>query len=181
MNSKKAQKISKYLSLILRHQPEVIGISLDENGWANTQELLTNIQSDTFQLTLEELKWVVDNSDKKRFVLSPNDEKIRANQGHSVNIDLGLVAKVPPEILYHGTAERNIASIKKQGLLKGQRHHVHLSNNTETAIAVGQRYGKPILLEIAADEMHKAGIAFFQSENGVWLTEHVAPEFIRFS
>jgi putative RNA 2'-phosphotransferase len=172
---------SKFLSLILRHQPETIGLTLDENGWVNTDELLLKMNAHGHSLTLERLKTIVDNNDKKRFAFSEDLKRIRANQGHSIEIDLNLQEQTPPEILYHGTAERNIESIKQQGLEKGSRHHVHLSADTETARKVGMRYGKPVVLTVNAKSMYEQGYKFFQSENGVWLTDHVLPRYIRFN
>lgn len=171
---------SKFLSLILRHKPETIGLALDENGWANTDEVLTKMNAHGHSLTLENLKSIVENNDKKRFAFSEDFSRIRASQGHSVEIDLNLLPKTPPNILYHGTAERNIASIQQQGLIKGSRHYVHLSADIETATKVGMRYGKPVVLTINAKAMHRQGIIFFQSQNGVWLTDHVLPQYIKF-
>lgn len=141
---------SRFLSLILRHKPETIGLSLDENGWANTNELLNKMNAHGHSLTFEQLKVIVDKNDKKRFAFSEDYTSIRASQGHSIEIDLNLQEQMPPDTLYHGTAERNIESIKQQGLLKGSRHHVHLSADTETAKKVGMRYGKPMVLTIDA-------------------------------
>ena len=180
MTDKKQIHTSKYLSLILRHKPETIGLTLDKNGWAQIDELLEKIGMHGHPLTLEELRLIVDNNDKKRFVFSFDMTKIRANQGHSIHVDLELKEKIPPAILFHGTADKNISSIQEKGLLKGQRHHVHLSADKETAFKVGQRYGKPIILIIYAGKMNAQGFSFYQSENNVWLTEHVAPHFIEF-
>jgi len=178
MTNQQQKKTSKFLSLVLRHKPETIGLKLDQNGWANTNELLEKINKQAFKLTLEELKTVVENNDKKRFAFSADIMRIRANQGHSIQVELQLTEKVPPEILFHGTAEKNLESIQAKGLLKGQRHHVHLSSDQATAHTVGKRYGKPIVLHINAAQMHQQGMPFFQAENGVWLTDHVAPNFI---
>ncbi len=180
MTDKHQIKTSKFLSLLLRHKPDSIGLTLDENGWADTTELLEKINNDEFNLTIDELKTVVENSDKKRFLFSTDFSKIRANQGHSIIVDLELTEKVPPENLFHGTADKNLKSIKKKGLIKGQRHHIHLSADKETAYKVGQRYGKPIILTIKAGLMHEQGITFYQSENGVWLTDIVSPNFIEY-
>jgi putative RNA 2'-phosphotransferase len=122
---------------------------------------------------------VVETNDKKRFIFSVDMEKIRANQGHSIQVELNLQPVTPPVILYHGTAERNIASILEKGLLKQERHHVHLSADTETAINVGKRYGKPVVLEVAALEMSLKGHKFYRTENNVWLADAIAPEFIK--
>lgn len=171
---------SKFLSLILRHKPEAIGLTLDENGWASTNELLFKLHAHGHSLTLEDLKAIVGSNGKKRFAFSEDFSRIRASQGHSIEIDLNLQQQTPPHILYHGTAKKNMASIKQQGLIKGSRHHVHLSADAETAEKVGMRYGKPVVLTINAKEMHEHGIAFFQSQNGVWLTEQVLPQYIHF-
>jgi putative RNA 2'-phosphotransferase len=174
-------KISKFLSLVLRHKPDTIGLSLDKNGWADVQELIEKINQHHFSFNFTQLKNVVETSDKKRFAFSSDFKQIRANQGHSFSVDLELEAKQPPDILYHGTADRNLKSIKEQGLLKGQRHHVHLSTNTETANKVGMRYGKPVVLQIDSKKMSENGIKFYESENGVWLTDHVPSQYILFS
>lgn len=178
MDQKKETRTSKFLSLVLRHRPETIQLELDENGWTNVQELLQKINLHAFELTLSELKTVVANNTKQRFSFSDDQVRIRANQGHSLNVDLGLQARIPPQVLYHGTASKNLESIRQSGLIKGQRHHVHLSADTETAIKVGQSYGKSVVLKIKAGLMHTQGILFYCSANGVWLTEHVAPYFI---
>lgn len=172
-------KISKFLSLILRHQPKRIDLVLDKNGWAHVDELMSKAKNKSIDLTLEKLKTVVENNDKKRFIFSADFKKIRANQGHSVNVDLEFQEVKPPAILYHGTATRNLRSIKTKGLLKGKRHHVHLSADPETAKKVGMRYGKPVVLEIDTGQMQKDGLKFFRSKNGVWLTEYVSPEYIK--
>ncbi|WP_421753326.1 RNA 2'-phosphotransferase [Croceimicrobium sp.] len=176
--SHKGIQQSKLLSLVLRHKPEAIGLKLDPNGWAEVDELLQKLADYKSPMTIENLKSLVANSDKKQFVFSSDESKIRANQGHSIKVDLGLKAKVPPDVLYHGTALRNLESIKAQGLLKGNRHHVHLSADRDTARVVGQRYGKPIVLKVKAAEMHKAGFEFYCSENGVWLCDAVPTQYI---
>jgi putative RNA 2'-phosphotransferase len=173
-------KISKFLSLVLRHQPETIGITLSGDGWVRVDDLLAAMESHSFSVSLEELQFVVETNDKQRFSFSHDGTSIRANQGHSVEIDLRYEASVPPEILYHGTAEQSLASIRKQGLLKGKRHHVHLSELKETARAVGSRYGRPIVLRVASEKMSREGHLFFRSANGVWLTEHVPVHYIEF-
>ena len=180
MNPDKARKISKFLSLVLRHQPQLIGLKIDAGGWAEVEELITKSRSRQIELHLETLKFVVDNNDKQRFSFSSDHKRIRANQGHSVKVDLGLVTQKPPEVLFHGTATRNIDSIKEKGLVKGKRHHVHLSTSEETAREVGKRYGVPVVLKVQAGQMHKDGIAFYLSENGVWLTESAPAAYIEF-
>ncbi|GGH74156.1 RNA 2'-phosphotransferase [Phaeocystidibacter marisrubri] len=180
MTQKEQIKTSKFLSLVLRHRPDTIGLTLDKNGWADTKELLEKVNSNDLSLTFDELKTVVENNDKKRFLFSADFSKIRANQGHSIEVDLELKEKVPPEKLFHGTAEKNLLSIQEKGLIKGQRQHVHLSSEKETAYQVGKRYGKPIVLTINTGEMHRQGQKFFQSQNGVWLVDRVLPTFITF-
>lgn len=173
-------KKSKFLSYVLRHHPEKIGLELDENGWADTANLLEKLNTEGQTWNLESLKFIVDNNNKKRFAFSEDFMKIRANQGHSIEIDLALKPKSPPEILYHGTAILNILFIKKQGLLKGNRQHVHLSTDESTAKQVGRRHGKPVVLVVKSGEMNRKGHLFFLSENGVWLTEAVPAEFLVF-
>ncbi len=175
MNTK---RISKFLSLILRHRPETIGISLDEQGWASTQEVLDGMNAKGVTVDLDILREVVQTNDKQRFKLSEDESRIRANQGHSVRVDLGMEAIEPPAVLYHGTATKNQTAILSEGIQKRKRTHVHLSADEATAIKVGQRHGKPIVLVIDAAQMYEAGIAFYQSENGVWLTDFVAVEYI---
>ena len=170
-----AVSTSKFLSLILRHQPEKIGLSLDPNGWANIDELLRLSAAKGRPFTRALLDEVVATNDKQRFMLNEERSMIRANQGHSVSVDLGLTAMTPPPVLFHGTATRFLASIQKLGLLKGNRQHVHLSPNEPTAIKVGQRHGKPVVLKIAAGRMQMDGHKFYRSANGVWLTDHVPP------
>ncbi|NJK93839.1 MAG: RNA 2'-phosphotransferase [Bacteroidales bacterium] len=175
-----AAKISKFLSLVLRHKPETINLKLDEHGWADTNFLITAMQKAGYLIDMDILKEIVAASDKQRFKFNDDFTRIRANQGHSIEVDLNFEAKTPPEILYHGTATKNLDSIKQHGLLKQSRHHVHLSADVETARAVGTRYGKPVVLIINAQIMHKNGITFYQSDNGVWLTEFVDPKYIKF-
>jgi putative RNA 2'-phosphotransferase len=173
-------KTSKFLSLVLRHRPEEIGLTLRNDGWVLVSELLAACANHGFKLTAETLEEVVRTNEKQRFSFSDDRLMIRANQGHSVNVDLGLQTLKAPPVLYHGTAERFILSIKEQGLIKGKRHHVHLSENREIAIEVGRRYGRPIVLTIASERMNKDGHLFFRSANGVWLTEHVPVNYITF-
>lgn len=180
MNEREKKQKSKFLSLILRHSPETIGLALDANGWVSVEELLTKTAKAKQSISFDELKEVVETNDKKRFAFSEDLSLIRANQGHSVTVDLKLDQKAPPGLLYHGTAIKNLESIKKKGLIKGERHHVHLSADKETAIKVGGRHGKPVVLSIAAMNMYQSGITFYQSENGVWLTDAVAVQFIDF-
>ena len=171
---------SKFLSLVLRHKPEIIGIELDAQGWISISELLRALSNSTFPLSFTELQEVVRSNDKQRFSFSPDGSRIRASQGHSLTVDLGYERATPPTILFHGTADRFLASIRQQGLRKGSRHHVHLSAETEIALSVGQRYSKPVVLSIASEQMNKDGHLFFRSTNGVWLTECVPVEYIEF-
>lgn len=175
---KKLEKTSKFLSYVLRHRPEAIGLELDANGWVSLPELIRKAASE-IELSQALIERVVETSDKQRFALSEDAARIRANQGHSVKVDLELRPETPPAVLYHGTATRFLSSILREGLRPGQRHHVHLSAKVETAVAVGQRHGKPVVLEIAAEEMAAQGHVFFRSENGVWLTDKVPPSFLR--
>ncbi len=168
--SKSQEQASKYLSYILRHKPDSIGLELDPEGWANIDELLAKAD---IALTRDVLFETVANNDKKRFAISPDRAFVRANQGHSIKVDLGLEPVEPPEFLYHGTATRFLDSIMKEGLLPQNRQYVHLSPDTETAISVGKRHGKPVILKIHAQDMHSAGQNFFQAANGVWLTPEV--------
>lgn len=173
-------KISKFLSLTLRHRPEKIGLRLSESGWASVEQLIEASRRHGVEFTLEELQNVVASNDKKRFSLSEDGLWIRANQGHSVKVELGYAPVAPPEILYHGTAERFLTSIKQQGLIKGNRHHVHLSAEADVAAKVGQRHGKPVVLRVEAGRMHRDGFDFYLSANGVWLTEHAPVEYLVF-
>lgn len=171
-------KNSKFLSLILRHNPEKIGVALDAHGWIEVDVLLDALARHRHRLSRSELEHIVENNDKKRFAFSEDGLRIRANQGHSTEVDLALEPATPPEFLFHGTVEKFLDAIFAEGLKKGARHHVHLSPDRETATRVGQRRGKPVILEVAAGEMHRAGYTFFVSENGVWLTDHVRPQFL---
>src|SRR5579862_2911760 len=180
MNEKEKTRTSKFLSLVLRHEPQRIGIQLDAAGWVAVDELLAALAKNEVTLRREDLEEVVATNEKKRFAFSEDGRWIRASQGHSLEVSLGYAPQTPPALLYHGTATRFLDSIKAEGLRKGERHHVHLSADPETAAKVGQRHGKPAVLVIRADEMHTAGHAFFISENGVWLTEHVPAAFIEF-
>lgn len=180
MDEKRLVKVSKYLSKHLRHQPERLGLTLEEaGGWVKVEDLLKACARHNFPLTLDELKEVVERNDKRRFSFDPSGERIRANQGHSVEVDLQLKKQTPPERLFHGTAERNVSMIRRRGLMKMARHHVHLSADPETARRVGMRYGKPVIFEVDTRAMLASGGEFFVSENGVWLVESVPPEFLK--
>ncbi len=177
---RKLVRISKFLSLVLRHKPETIGLSLDQGGWARVDELI--VASNRSGVSLDEglLREVVEQNDKQRFAFSDDGLRIRASQGHSIPVELGLEPLVPPEFLYHGTATRFLESIKKRGLVPGNRLHVHLSPDEPTAVRVGQRHGKPVVLTVRAGHMHANGFTFYLSANGVWLTERVPAEYIEF-
>jgi putative RNA 2'-phosphotransferase len=176
--SNRTIKISKFLSRVLRHEPETIGLSLDKAGWVVVSELLWACERHGFLISRQELEVVVADNDKQRFSFSEDGLQIRANQGHSVEVALGYQPLQPPEILYHGTIERFLASIREKGLLKGRRHHVHLSPDVATAIKVGARRGKPVILMVKSGQMYRDGYIFYQSANGVWLTEHVPAAYI---
>jgi putative RNA 2'-phosphotransferase len=171
-------RISKFLSLVLRHEPRRFGITLDGAGWTDVAALLEACAAHGVVITRDELAHVIASSDKQRFALSQDGARIRANQGHSVDVELGLPPAVPPALLYHGTVDRFLASIRTQGLVKGSRHHVHLSADRETAQKVGARRGKPIVLTVRAGELAQAGHVFYRSANGVWLVDHVPPAFL---
>ncbi len=173
-------KTSKFLSLVLRHKPEEIGLTLDENGWAAIDELIRLANERGSRLTRSLLEQVVAENDKQRFAISEDGLRIRANQSHSVSIDLALAPTDPPDLLYHGTASRFLESIRATGLHSASRQHVHLSRDAETATKVGQRHGKPAVLVVRARAMAAAGHLFYLSENGVWLTERVPVQFIDF-
>lgn len=178
MNTSHINRLSKVFSLVLRHDPAHVGLTLDANGWVDVDVLLRQMTKHGYVFTRAELQTVVDTSDKKRFALSEDGQRIRANQGHSVQVDLQLTPVEPPAKLFHGTVGRFLGSIREQGLLKGERHHVHLSPDLETATRVGERRGHPILLTVDAKRMYDQGHLFYQSANGVWLTDHVPAEFI---
>lgn len=173
---KRLIKTSKFLSFVLRHKPERIGIILDGAGWVGVDELLDACKRHEKPISHEELLAVVDQNDKKRFVI--RDGRIRANQGHSIDVQLSLKPTKPPEYLYHGTADRFVESITTNGLLKMKRQHVHLSWDKETARRVGMRHGHPVIIRIRALNMHSAGYEFFLSENGVWLTNSVPSQYL---
>lgn len=173
-------RTSKFLALVLRHAPERIGLELDEQGWASVEDLLRLASLHGRPLSRLLLERVVAENDKRRFAFSPDGTRIRANQGHSVAVDLDLPAVSPPERLYHGTATRFLESIRRSGLHPAGRRHVHLSADEATATAVGRRHGEPVVLVVRAGAMAAAGHAFFLSDNGVWLTERVPVAFLGF-
>ena len=168
---------SKYISLILRHQPEVIGITLDEHGWADVNQLIEGVNK-THPLTGELLEEIVRTDEKQRYSFNEDHTKIRANQGHSIPVDVELKEAEPPEELYHGTGEKYTGSIEQQGLIPKSRLYVHLSKDTETAVKVGQRHGRPVVYTVMAGEMYRDGYQFFLSANGVWLTKEVPVRYL---
>jgi putative RNA 2'-phosphotransferase len=173
-------RLSKFMSLVLRHDPGAIGLTLDAAGWAEIEQLIACAAKAGTPLTRAEIEQIVATSDKKRFALSDDGQRIRANQGHSIAVDLGFTPQTPPEVLFHGTATRFVESIRAQGLVKGSRQHVHLSAEEATAINVGKRHGKPVVLRVRAGEMARAGMSFYLSANGVWLTDAVPSDRIEF-
>jgi putative RNA 2'-phosphotransferase len=172
------KNISKLLSLVLRHQPEAINIQLDEHGWVNCDVLIQQLKQKGHDVNMNLLEQVVNNNDKKRFVFNENITKIRANQGHSIAVDVELKIEIPPAILYHGTAEKFVPNILKDGITKQQRQYVHLSEKLDTAIAVGARHGKPIVFTINTAAMQNDGYIFYLSVNNVWLINEVPPLYI---
>ncbi|WP_114937137.1 RNA 2'-phosphotransferase [Mucilaginibacter endophyticus] len=178
ISEKETTSLSKFLSLVLRHQPETIGINLDEQGWVAVDELLQKAQAHGKNITPEVLNHIVETNAKKRFAFDDTGKKIRASQGHSVDVELGYEPQIPPDVLYHGTGSQSVEAILQTGLEKRSRQHVHLSNDLETAIKVGQRHGKCVVLTVAAGEMHRQGHKFYLSENKVWLTDFVPASFI---
>ena len=179
MDSKQVTRLSKFLSLHLRHTPAAIGLALQEGGWVSVAELLAACAAAGTVIRREELNELVTGSDKQRFAFDADGSRIRAQQGHSVEVDLQLTPAVPPAVLYHGTAPAALPAIRSEGLQKMNRHHVHLSPDEETARRVGARRGAPMLLAVDAAALHAAGGVFFQSGNGVWLVEHVPPQYLR--
>lgn len=173
-------KVSKFLSMVLRHRPATIGLTLDANGWADVDELIRLVNTHGPRVTRPLLDRIVAENDKKRFALSDDGRRIRASQGHSVEVDLALPPADPPEVLYHGTAAGSVASIRAGGLVPGRRQHVHLSADVATATAVGRRHGPPVVLTVRAGDLAATGQPFFLSANGVWLTAQVPPAFILF-
>lgn len=175
MNTK---RISKFLSLVLRHKPEALPIVLDDQGWADLDEIIEKMQGKGMKVDQAIIQSVVANNDKQRFRLDLANRRIRANQGHSIDIDLALEPSIPPNELFHGTATRFLDSIMEKGLIRGSRQHVHLSLDIGTATKVGSRHGKPTILKVDAQSMHQQGFVFYVSENGVWLTDHVPVPFL---
>ncbi|MGH1334619.1 MAG: RNA 2'-phosphotransferase [Aureispira sp.] len=173
------RKTSKFLSYILRHNPSAIGLELDAQGWTTIQQLLTQLEKHQRPLSQEELRQLVQENDKQRFKIDETGLRIRANQGHSIPIDLALEPTTAPALLYHGTAQKNKESILQVGLQKRNRHQVHLSSQRSTALQVGSRHGKPLLFLVDCLAMQKAGHLFYLSDNGVWLTDHVPNQYLK--
>ena len=174
----RAIRISRFLSKHLRHQPEKIGLTLQPGGWVNVDDLLRACAQNHLRVTRAELDRMVAANNKQRFSFDPTGTKIRANQGHSVPVDLGLTPQTPPDLLYHGTGHTTAAQIAREGLRKMRRHHVHLSAETVTATQVGARHGRPVVFAVDARRMSDAGYLFYRSENGVWLSDEVPAEFL---
>ena len=169
---------SKFLSLVLRHQPELLGLTLQPNGWVSVEQLIEAAETNGRNLSRALINEVVNTSDKSRFSLSEDGQLIRANQGHSTSVALEFEQVTPPDFLFHGTAQKSITFIQKDGLQKMRRHHVHLSADRETARKVGKRHGLPVVLTVNAGAMAQDGFVFFLSTNGVWLTENVPPRYL---
>ncbi|MEW6498616.1 MAG: RNA 2'-phosphotransferase [Cyanobacteriota bacterium] len=179
MNNSRLVKISKYLSKHLRHTPERIGIKLAPGGWVAVDELLAACQKHSFPINRLQLDEVVAKNDKQRFSFDSTHTLIRANQGHSVEVDLHLEPTIPPDVLYHGTGHGSVEAILREGLCKMSRHHVHLSRDITTAKKVGTRHGRPVVFQINAAAMHQEGYAFYCSANGVWLVDQVPPQYLQ--
>jgi putative RNA 2'-phosphotransferase len=178
LDDKRLVKVSRYLSKHLRHQPERLGLALEPGGWVRVDTLLAALEAQRFAVTEAELREVVERNDKQRFSFDDSGERIRANQGHSVTVDLGLEPAEPPAVLFHGTGAGSVDAIRRQGLRRMDRHHVHLSADHDTAVRVGARHGKPVVFEIDTAAMRAAGHVFVVSDNGVWLVDAVPPEFL---
>ncbi|MDY6783198.1 MAG: RNA 2'-phosphotransferase [Cyanobacteriota bacterium] len=179
MNPSRCIKISKYLSKHLRHQPQRLGLTLAPGGWVEVEQLLAACKVNGFPITPVELEEVVANNDKQRFSFDESKTLIRANQGHSIKVDLQIEAQVPPDTLYHGTAKPAVPLILKSGLKKMSRHHVHLSLDINTAKRVGSRRGYPVVFAVDAKAMHQEGFTFYRSDNGVWLVDSVPPHYLQ--
>ena len=169
---------SKFISMVLRHDPGAIGLSLDHNGWADIADLLAKAAAGGSAITRAELEEIVETSEKKRFELDAAGSRIRASHGHSVEVDVELAAAEPPEELFHGSAVQNVDSILAKGLIRGERQHVHLAAEVATALRVGSRHGRPVVFRVASGAMHRRGFVFYLSKSGVWLTREVPAEFV---
>ncbi len=171
-------RVSKYLAKHLRHAPHKIGLTLQPGGWVSVVDLLIAARNHGLPISYDDLVECVKTNDKQRFAFNESGDLIRANQGHSVEVDLQLEEREPPETLYHGTVEWSLPSILKEGLVRGKRHHVHLSKDVETATRVGARRGKPVILTVDAKRMRQDGHKFYLSANGVWLTDAVPTVYL---
>ncbi len=178
LTNKDVVRISKFLSLALRHQPEFAGLTLEENGWANIAELLPKLKANGMMVSEEDLQLLVRTNSKQRFAFDESGTKIRASQGHSVKVAIDFAKADPPTVLHHGTAVKNVAAILQDGLIKQSRHHVHLSTNLDTALTVGKRHGEAVVLEVAAEKMRGDGHQFYLSANGVWLVDFVPASYL---
>ncbi|MBQ9063744.1 MAG: RNA 2'-phosphotransferase [Eubacterium sp.] len=176
----KKNNTSRFISLILRHKPETIGITLDEHGWADVQELIDGINhSGGHFLDMEGLEEIVRSDEKQRYSFNEDHTLIRANQGHSIPVDVELEEKTPPDVLWHGTGEKYVDSIDAQGLIPKSRLYVHLSSDVETAMKVGSRHGRPVIYEIDCKQMSQDGYRFFESANHIWLTKKVPVKYLK--
>lgn len=178
MDERKRVKASKFLSKVLRHDPGLAGIVLDDAGWADLDELIAAANRRGYAIDRESIREIMDRGDKPRFALSEDGSKIRASHGHTVDIELGLEPQKPPDVLYHGTAHGFVDSIRRDGLVAQSRQYVHLSSDEETAFKVGRRHGRPVILVIDSARMCEDGWLFYHSASGVWLTECVPAEYI---
>lgn len=178
-NKNEIIKLGRFISLVLRHHPESIGLKLDEFGYANVDELISQMNKHGKYIDFDTLKYIVDTNDKQRYSFNGDFTKVRANQGHSINVDLRLTEKIPPNILYHGTATRFLDNIMKGGITKQSRQYVHLSKDIDTATKVGKRHGKVAILVLDTSKMYQDGVKFYLSDNGVWLTDYVNPKYIK--
>lgn len=169
---------SKLLSYVLRHRPEEAGLTLDAGGWVQVDDLVAGLNAAGHRVDRETVLRIAAEGDKKRFTVSDDERRIRAAQGHSVEVDLGLTPAEPPAVLYHGTAEGNLAPILTEGLKPGRRQKVHLSGDVPIAVKVGQRHGRPVVLRVDAMAMHRDGLVFWQADNGVWLADLVPPHYL---
>lgn len=177
--SNRLVRTSKFLSYVLRHNPDALGLDLDPGGWATVRDLLQRAYKQGRALDRELLKRVIAHGDKQRFSLSDDGSKIRANYGHSIDVDLDLTPTPPPQTLYHGTARRALSAIQSEGLIPQSRQYVHLSSTSEEARAVGRRHGQPVVLRVEAAQMHEEEYTLYQSTEAVWLTQHVPPRFLQ--
>lgn len=181
LGKNKQDKLSVFISLILRHKPDAAGISLDEHGWANVADLIDGVNATDWSINMEVLEDIVRTDSKGRYSFNKDKTLIRANQGHSIPVDVELQQAEPPAVLYHGTATRFVGTIKIEGLKPMSRLYVHLSKDYETAVKVGKRHGEPVVFEVDAKRMSKDGKSFYLSQNGVWLTKYVKPEYLAIS